>query len=184
MYNNPSGDFTRVSIGPGRLYLGAAGSTPAIEVGYVKGDAAITFKREQVEVRQGSPQTIIDALVKAEDLMFEINGIEWNLDMLAYVIGDGSTSVSGADEIFRMGGKPTVNKRALRFVHIAADGSTIDLHIFKVIGEGTIAVGVKAEDTHEFPYKFKAIDPNASTDWAGATLSNGQKLCKIIRTRV
>lgn len=184
MYNNPSGDFTRVSLGPGRVYIGATGSTPSVEIGYVKGNATLSFKRDQVLVRQGSPQTVVDALAKAEDVMLEVTGIEWNLDNLAYAIGDGVTSVSGAQEIFQLGGKPLFTKRALRFVHIAADGSTIDLHMYRVIGQGEVAIAVNADDTHELPFKFMATDPGTANDWAGVALTDGKKLCKLIRTKV
>jgi hypothetical protein len=183
MYNNPSGDITKVTLGPGTLYLGAVGSTPAVDVGYVKGEAVITIERKQVEIRQGSPQTIIDALVSEENAMIEFTGIEWNLDNLTWVLADGVTSVSGAVDTLKVGGKPVTSKRALRFQHIAANGSTVTFDMWKCIGEGQISIKANPDNLHEFPYKFKAIDPG-TTDWAGASLTDGQKLVRIQRTRV
>lgn len=182
MYNQPVNDSTRYSIGPGIIYLGPVGSTPSVDVGALRGNATITLNREKVEIRQGSPQTLQDCLIKQEDAMIEFTGIEWNLDRLAQVLMDGATSLSGAQEIFKVGGRPNANKWALRFVHKMADGGTIDVSMWKVLGEGKIAIGVNSDDVHQMPYKFTAIDPG-STDWAGAALSDGQKLVKIVRTK-
>lgn len=183
MYNLPSGDITQVSVGPGRLLLGTAGATPSTDVGYVKGAATLTIERKQSEVRQGSPQTIVDAFAVEENVMLEITGIQWNLDALQRVVGDGATSVSGADTILKVGGTPAVAKMALRFQHVMPNGGTVTVDIWKAIGEGNIAVAVNPDDQHEMPYKFKAIYPG-TTDWGGATLANGQQLVKISRTAV
>ena len=182
MYNNPSGTIGQVTLGPGVIYLGSSGSTPSVDVGYVRGSATLNFKREQVEIRQGSPQTIVDALASAEDVMIEFTGIEWDMDNLLHVLGDGATSVSGAQEILKMGGTPANAKKALRYVHRMSDGGTLEVDIWKCIGEGTFEASINPDDLHEIKYKFKAIDPG-STDWAGASLTDGQKLVKVIRTR-
>lgn len=183
MYNLPTGDITQVSLGPGILYLGAAGSTPSTDIGYVKGGGTLTIERKQTEIRQGSPQTIVDALVNEENVMLELNGIQWNLDAMLRVLGDGATSVSGADRILKIGGTPGVSKFALRFQHRMADGGTCTTDLWKCIGEGTVAIKINENDVHEVPYKFKAIYPG-TTDWGGATLTNGQQLIKIARTAV
>lgn len=181
MYNNPSGTLGNITIGPGIIYLGASGTTPSVDVGYVKGKATLMYNREQKEVRAGSPQTIIDALVSQEDVMVEFTGIEWNFDNLLHVLGDGATSVSGANKILKGGGTPATAKKALRFIHKMADGGTLELDLWKCIGEGKIEATINSDDIHEIKYKFKAMDPG-TTDWAGAALSDGQKLVKIVRT--
>jgi len=182
MYNNPSGTSGQISIGPGIVYLGAAGSNPSIDVGYVRGSATLMFTREQVEIRQGSPQTIIDALVGAEDVTLEFTCIQWSLDAMLHVLGARATSVSGANDILKIGGTPAVTKKALRFVHKMADGGTLDVSLWKCIGEGVIEAAINPDDIHELQYKFKAVDPG-TTDWAGAALTDGQKLAKVVRTR-
>jgi hypothetical protein len=182
MYNNPSGDANQITLGPGKIYLGATGATPATEVGYVKGNAVINLERTQTEVRQGSPQTLIKGLANREDAMIEFTGIQWNLDNIMHMLGDGATSVTDPSDFLKFGGTPTVNERALRFEHRAADGSTIFVDFWKCIPDGVMAININAEDTHEIPYKFKAIDPGA-TDWAGAALTDGQKLVRITRVR-
>lgn len=182
MYNNPSGTIGQVTIGPGIIYLGATGSTPSMDVGYIRGKATMNYKREQKEIRQGSPQNLVASLVSQEDFTIEFQGIEWNLNNLLLVLGDGATSVSGANDIFKVGGTPAMATKALRFVHKMADGGTLEVDVWKALGEGTIEVDVNENDLHEVKYKFKAVDAG-STDWAGAALSDGQKLVKIVRTR-
>lgn len=182
MYNNPSGDVNKISLGPGIVYIGTTGSTPTIDVGYVKGEATLTFERSQTEIRQGSPQTIVDALVNSENVMIEFSGIEWNLDNLLYALGDGATSVSGATDIYKVGGKPVVQKRSLMFFHKMADGSSLFVDLWKAVPEGVITSKVSPTDPHEQAYKWKAMDPG-NTDWAGGTLSDGQRLVRVRRIR-
>lgn len=178
MYNNPSGSITKVSIGPGILLIGPVGSTPSVDMGYVKGDMTLTIDRQQEEIRQGSPQTIVAAMAKSEDVMVEFTGIEWNLDNLFRLLGDGATSATNPNDFLKFGGTPNVTAYALRFQHKMANGSTLTFDLWKCIGDGTIAIKAGADSNHEVPYKFKAIDPGA-TDWAGAALTDGQKLARI-----
>lgn len=183
MYNKPSGTASKYSIGPGRVFLGPVGSTPSVDVGYVKDDMTITITRTKVEVRQGSPQILIDQLASAEDVSVEFKGIEWNLDNLARVCGAGATSVSGADLVYKLGGSPGFNPLALLFVHKMADGGTMSVDLWKVLGEGQVVVSAKAADLHDLQYKFNVMD-GGTTDWAGASLTDGQALMRIRHTRV
>lgn len=183
MYNNPSGSITKVSIGPGILLIGPVGATPTIDMGYVKGEMTLTIDRQQEEIRQGSPQTIVAAMAKSEDVMVEFTGIEWNLDNLLRTLGDGATSVTSPNDFLRFGGTPNVTAYALRFQHKMANGGTLSFDLWKAIGDGTIAIKVGNDSNHEVPYKFKAIDPG-TTDWAGAALTDGQKLARLTWTRV
>ena len=182
MRNKPVGSIEQVSIGPGRLLLGAADATPTVDLGYVRGGATLTFERNQVEIRQGSPQNLIKMLASQEDVMLEINGIEWDFDNISYLLGDGQTSISGADKILEFGGRPNNTEVALQYLHTFPDGSTLTLNIWKANGNGTLAAALNPDDLHELPYKFTAID--VSTDWASNALTNGKTLCKVIHTVV
>jgi len=180
-YNVPTYDTARFSFGPGVLYMGAPGSTPAIEVGAVKGDAELTVERNRIEVYQGSPQSKIAQYAIKEDVILKITGIEWNLDNIAYALGAGVTTHLGAQEILEFGGDMDMYNRALRFVHRTADGSTIDIHIFKAEGSGTLTAALKEADMHEFPFEFHAME--GTTDFEGSALADLKKKFKIIRTR-
>lgn len=181
-YNVPSYDTKRITFGPGILYLGAPGSTPSVDIGAVKGKAEITIERKKLEVKQGSPQTLVAQYAVEETVSLKVTGIEWNMDNLAYALGAGVTAVSGAEETLEFGGDMDVSSRALRYVHKTADGSTIDVHIFKAQGDGKISVSVNETEVHEFPYQFNALE--GTTDFANQTLAAKKKLFKIIRTKV
>lgn len=181
-YNVPSYNTSRFSFGPGVLYMGAAGATPSIDIGAVKGDAELSIKRTALEVKQGSPQSLVKKYAVAEEISLKVTGIEWNLNNLAYAVGAGTTSQSGAQEILQFGGDLTFLQRALRFVHIQPDGSTIDLQCFLTEGAGELAVAFKEGDVHEFPYQFNLLE--ASVDFSNAALASNKKKFKIIRTQV
>lgn len=181
-YNVPSYDTTRFSFGPGILYMGAAGATPTIDVGAVKGDTELSIERTLLEMKQGSPQSRIKAYAVEEMVSLKVTGVEWNLTNLSYALGAGVTSVSGAQEIMDFGGDMSVNTRALRYVHIAPDGSTIDIHLFKAESNGKIAISIKESEFHQFPFEFVAVE--GSVDFTNAALANNKKKFKIIRTKV
>src|SRR5262245_41469480 len=104
MANVPAYDTSRISFGPGILYLGPVGSTPTIDVGAVKGDFSLEIKRTPLEVKQGSPQSLIIEYVVDEAVTFKGTGIEWNLDRLADILGAGVTTISGPVTSIAFGG--------------------------------------------------------------------------------
>lgn len=177
-YNMPSGDVTRTTIGPGIIYLGPIGATPTVDVGYVKGEMALSVTRSMTEIRQGTPQTIVQVLANQEDVMVEFKGIQWNLDALLHAIGDGATSASNPNDILKFGGRHTVTGKALRFFHKLADGSSLFFDMYKCMTDGNVQINIDPNNPHEISMKFKALDPG-STDWAGAALTDGQKLAKV-----
>lgn len=180
MYNKPSGNTGQISIGPGIIRVGPSGTTPSFDVGFVSGDATLMFKREAVDVRAGSPQIIIDRLASAEDLSIEFTGIEWDMDVLLRAIGDGASSVSAPNELFKTGGRPKFDKYAVQFEHRMADGGTLTLNIWKAAPSGEIEATIALEEPHNLSMKFDAMD--VATDWAGATLAAGSQLASLIRT--
>ena len=182
MYNKPAGTIGNVTIGPGILYLGVAGATPTIDVGYVTGDATLKFDRQKLEIRQGSPQTLIAQFAKQEDYTLEVKGIEWNLNALMRALGDGATSVSGASDIFKVGAGPAMTGIALQYVHKMSDGGTLTLNMWKVLPDGTVESSINAEKPHELKLKFIGMDPG-STDWGSGALTDGQKMLSLTRTR-
>ena len=178
MYNNPSGNASQITVGPGILLVGPAGATPTTDMGYIKGGITINIERAQTEIRQGSPQTIIAALVNKEDVMIEFKGIQWNLDNIAFMLGDGATTFVNPTDTLKFGGRPTTNAKAFMFQHRMADGSTLFVDLWKCIPDGSMAIAVNEDDTHELPFKFKAMYAG-TTDWAGAALADGTNLCRI-----
>ena len=181
-YNVPSYDTTRFSFGPGVLYMGAQGTTPLIDIGAVKGDAELSVERTMLEMFQGSPQSLVKKFAVKEDVKLKVTGVEWDLDNLAYGLGAGVTSVSGAQEIFEFGGDTAVNNRAFRFVHRLPDGGTVDIHLFAAEGAGKLAVAMKETDFHEFPFEFSCLE--GTVDFTNTSLATNKKKFKIIKTKV
>ena len=180
--NVPSYNTSRFSFGPGILYMGAAGSTPTIDVGAVKGDAELSIERVRLEMKQGSPQSLVKSYAIEENITLKVNGAEWNYNNLAYALGAGVTSQVGAQEVFEFGGDQDTNSRALRYLHLQPDGSTVDIHIFSAEGAGNLAIALKETDFHEFPFEFNALE--GTVDFTNASLANNKKKIKIIRTQV
>lgn len=180
-FNVPVLSTNRLSFGPGILYLGTPGTTPLVDIGEVMGDATLDIKRTMLEVWQGSPQTLVQKYAIKEEVMLKVTGIEWNLTNLAYVLGAGVTTQSGATEQIDFGGDMAVSKRAVRYLHIQPDGSTIDVQLFTTQGKGEVNVAFKEKAIHEFPYEFSCLE--GTTDFQGATLQDKKKKFRILRTQ-
>ncbi len=181
-YNVPSYETSRFSFGPGILYMGVPGTTPLVDIGAVKGNAEISIERKALEIKQGSPQSLIDQYAIEEILSLKITGIEWDFDNLSYALGAGTTGITGTVETFEFGGAMSISNRALRFVHIQPDGSTVDVHFFKAQGSGKVAITLNEADTHEFPYEFRVLE--GTSDFTNQALTANKKLFKVIRTKV
>jgi len=174
--NVPSYNVKRLSFGPGILYLGAAGTTPTTDVGAVRAGATLAFTREKLEIKQGSPEQLIQQYVTAETVRLEVHGIEWNLENLRYALGAGEiSSISGGQQM-DFGGDMTITNCSVKFVHQMPAGGTVEVDIWKAQGQGEIEITF-GMDPHEFPYVFLALV--ADTDWAGNTLPANGRLCRI-----
>ncbi len=180
-YNVPTYDTSRFSFGPGVIYVGVPGTTPLTEIGAVKGDAELSIERTRLEVFAGSPQSKIAQYVTKEEVIMKVTGIEWNLDNLNFALGAGVTGASNPNETFEFGGDMTFGNKAVRFVHRTADGSTIDIHLFKCEGSGKLSISFKETDMHEFPFEFHTLE--GTSDFANGALAANKKHFKIIRTK-
>lgn len=180
-YNLPAYKTQRLSFGPGILYIGAPGSTPLVDIGSVMGDANLDIKRTMLEIWQGSPATLIAKYAIKEEVSLKVTGIEWNLTNLAYVLGAGVTVQNGATEQMDFGGDMAVTSRAVRYLHIQPDGSTIDIQLFSTNGKGEVSITMKEKDSHGFPYEFDCIE--ATVDFQNAAVTSPKKKFRILRTQ-
>lgn len=181
-YNVPTYNTSRFSFGPGIVYIGLPGTTPLTEIGAVKGDAELLIQRVALEVKAGSPQSLIKSYAVEENVGLKFTGIEWNLNNLAFALGAGATSLVGAAEVFKFGGDIDKTSYAVRFVHRTPDGGTIDIHLFDGEGAADLAIALKETDIHEFPFEFKALE--GQTDFEGSALASNEKKIKIVRTPI
>ena len=147
-----------------------------IDVGAVKTGAVLTFTRDKLEVKQGSPESLIKQWVITETVRLEVVGHEWNIDNLQYAIGTGIITTDGDEKSMDIGGDMEVKEASLKFVHQMPAGGTVEVDIWKAQSAGELSVTFGG-DPHEFPYTFVALD--ASTDWSGSSLPSAGRLCRI-----
>lgn len=178
--NVPTYDSNDFSFGPGVIYMGAAGSTPATEVGAITEDGvSLEVTSEKKVITQGNPKIPIFAFAQAQGAMVKFTGIEWDFDKLAKALGAGTTSSGGGSDSFLFGGDPIVTSYALWVQHqMAVTGQTLNLYVWKAFAEAGMAINFN-QDEHQFPNSYVAM--RSTTDWAGTTLTYRQQLFKLVR---
>ena len=178
-YNIPDYTTKDFSFGPGVLRIGATATTPMTDIGACRG-AVLHISRGVLAVMQGSPAVEVKRYAISEEVSIELEGIEWNLDNIAFALGTGTTTHVGFTDTLALGGDMEFAEKALLYRHIQPDGSTIDICLYQVQPDPTLDIDFKNEP-HTFPYKFFAQE--ATSDFENAALAAKQKLMKITRVR-
>lgn len=181
-FNLPEYDEDNFSFGPGRLFLGAAGATPTVDVGAITEDG-VTIQPENTtgDIMQGNPRQIVYSFNQQQGVTVEVSGMEWNFDNLAYALGAGQTTLSASEDVWEYGGQPITKQAAIHVQHqMAAAGHTLDAYIWKAVTNGNPSLPF-THDAHNFALAFKA--QLSKTDWAGNALDSGQQLIKCVRTK-
>jgi hypothetical protein len=180
--NIPSYTVNNISLGPGILYIGLAGTTPTIDAGAISEDGMeFNVTREFLEVFQGQPRTLITTFPISETVELTIQGIEWDLMQLPMALGCGVTTFSSTLETFSFGGDTANDRVAVIVQHAMPSGNTVSIYLWTAepLGEWTMSM---APDTlHTFPYSFRAVV--STTDWGGTALPVGQQLFRIVREK-
>ncbi len=178
--NLPTVTRNDISFGPGRLFLGVAGTTPSVDVGAITEDGVtVEFASEQRDIMQGNPKLIELTFFQSQMVMVKVTSIEWNFDSLAFALGAGNTSASGTFEAFAFGGEPCPTEVALHVEHeMCLSGNTINVYVWRAVGEGNVSLPF-THDEHQFEYNWKAL--RAATDWASASLNSDEQLIQILR---
>lgn len=179
-YNVPTVTTNDISFGPAVLYVGAAGTTPTVDVGSITEDGVtIEIASEKRYIAQGNPRINYYTFTQAQSVMVKITGIEWDFDNFNYALGAGVTTSTGSEKTFTFGGDPIVQNVALHIEHyMAASGNTLNVYVWKATSEGGLTLPL-GQDEHQFEYNFTALA--ADTDWAGTALANQEKLLKLER---
>jgi len=171
--NVPSGNVKNVSFGPGVLFIGAPGSTPTTDVGYVRG-SQLSFARTPLDLNQGMPDTLIKRWITAEQATLTFTGLELTLANLKDALGAGE--ISGTN--LGLGGDLNTEERAVMLRHSTQAGYTIFVDFYFATREGDFSMSFE-NDFLELPFGFRALE--TATDWAGAALSEQQRLFRIRR---
>lgn len=178
--NFPTGTPDDISFGPAVLFIGAAGSTPSTDVGYISEDGvSLEFTNEMRTIMQGNPKLPIKKFSQAQGVKVKLTSIEWNFDRLHDALGAGNTSASGTFEAFDFGGEPCPDELALHIRHkMCASGDTLNCYVWRAVGDGVTTLPF-THDEHKFPYSYEALQ--ATTDWGGNALAYDEQLIQILR---
>jgi len=180
MFNMPTYDTDDISLGPGVIFLGPVGSTPAVEVGAVRSGSTLTITREVVDVEQGTPAALIKSFARKEMISLTFRGLQWSLRDLAWALGAGVTAEDATEATLGFGGDMDVSNVALMFRHELPVGHTVETYFWAARGSGEVAIE-HGDDPHEFPYTFNAV--RQTVDWNGDALASQQQLFKIVRKK-
>ncbi len=182
MLNVPSYSTSNFSFGPGRLFLGASGTTPSVDVGGITEDGIkVTVTSKKKDIFQGNPKLVAYTFSQEQGVMVELSGIEWNVTSFAYALGSGTTTSVSASDTYVFGGDPIVDSVAIHVQHqMAVPGHTLNMYVWKAVSDGDLEIGL-GHDEHKFPYKYKA--QRSTTDWAGTSLGEDAQLMKLYRQK-
>ena len=181
-YNVPTVTTSDISFGPARVFIGAAGSTPAVDVGAITEDGvSVEITSEKRTISQGNPRINYYTFTQAQSVMVGFTSIEWDFENFASALGAGATTTSGSADTFSFGGDPLVDEVALHVQHyMASSGNTLNVYVWKATSEQGITMPF-GQDEHQFEFKFSAIASN--TDWAGGATSAITRLIKLEREK-
>lgn len=175
MYNVPAYTTNQLSLGPGRIYIGAAGTTPSTDVGAVRSGMNFAVTRTKVQIKQGNPLMIIKTFVTEELGVLTLTGLEWDLDNFAMAVGQTTTTVGNT---FDMGGDMNIHEVALKLVHVNPEGHTYTVYVWRAEPRGDLTINL-TDEPHEFEMAFEAII--TTVDWAGTTLASGDQMFKLYK---
>ena len=178
--NIPTVDRDSISFGPARLFLGAAGATPTVDVGAITEDGVtVEFASEMKDITQGNPKLPELSFIQSQNVMVKVTSIEWDFTSLSYALGAGNTSASGTFEAFAFGGEPCPTEVALHVQHqMCRSGNTLNVYVWRAVGEGNASLPF-THDEHQFEYGWKAL--RAATDWASNVLASDEQLIQVLR---
>lgn len=176
----PNGSTNDISFGPARVYLGAAGTTPTTDVGFIGEDGVtIELTSEKRNITQGNPQLIEYSFVQTQSVMINFTSIEWDYDNFVFALGAGVTTNGGGVETFSFGGDPINVLTAIHIEHeMAVTGNTLNIYAWKAQSESGFSLPL-TQDEHQFEFSFTVL--RAKDSWDGASLPAEQQLIKIER---
>jgi hypothetical protein len=180
--NVPTFTSSNFSFGPGRLFLGAAGTTPSVDVGGITEEGiSVTLMNKKKDITQGNPKIPVYTFSQEQGVTLKLSGIEWNVTTLLYGLGSGNTTSVSSQDTLSFGGDPLVEAVALWAQHyMAVAGHTLNMYVWRAVSDGDIEMALN-HDEHKFPYQWKA--QRSTTNWAGATLAFDEQLIQIYRQK-
>lgn len=180
--NVPSFTSNNFSFGPGILYLGAAGTTPLVDVGAISEDGIkMTPTNKKKDIFQGNPKIPVYTFAQEQGLQVSVTGIEWNVNNLLYGMGSGNTTSTGSADTYAFGGDPLIDAVALHVQHkMAVPGHTLNAYVWRAVADADVEMAL-IHDEHKFPYTWKA--QRSTTNWAGTSLAYDEQIFQLYRQK-
>jgi len=177
-FNQPTQDYSNISFGPARVFLGPSGTTPTIDVGALGEDGvSVEWQSEKRDIRQGNPGMIAYSFMTSQGFRVSWTALEYSVANMALAFGAGVTAVSAAIHTWAMGGDPIIATAAVLVQHqMATGGDTLNISVWKARGDGNIGIAMAMEE-HKIPMAFQAM--RATTNWAGAALGSTSELVSV-----
>jgi hypothetical protein len=183
MANIPTFNCDNISIGPGIFFIGAAGTTPTIDIGAISEDGMeITVTQEFLDVFQGNPKSLTCRFKTGEDVELVASGLEWNLPNLVFALGGGVTTSTATLDTFSFGSSPSTDDVAVLIQHAMPSGDTVSFYLWKAQVLGDWSLTLAQDELQTFPFSFKGLV--ATQNWGGEALPVGQQLFRIVREKV
>ena len=183
-YNIPGYDVDSITLGQCIILMdpyrtpSALGITPSTDVGAID-EATISINRELLDLKQGTPQLLIQQWAIGESGQLTLKGWEWNIENFYKVFAAGSTGINGSEETFEFGGDYMVQPVQIRLQHMTPTGATIFLDFWRCTGSGSLEFQFNPADFNKFDYTFNLW--RGLSNWTDDTLTVGTRLFKYTR---
>ena len=183
-YNIPDYDVDSITLGQCIVYIDpyraptALGITPTTDVGAID-EATISISRELLDLKQGTPQLLLQQWAIGEAGQLTLKGWEWNINNFYKVFAAGSTSSLGDIETFEFGGDYNVQPVQVRLQHLTPNGATIYLDFWRCTGAGTLEFQFNPTGFNKFDYTFNLW--RGLSNWTAGVLAVGTRLFKYTR---
>jgi hypothetical protein len=183
-YNIPNYDVDSITLGQCVVYMDSyraptpEGVTPRTDVGAID-EATISINREFLDLKQGTPQILVQQWAIGETGKLSFKGWEWNVNNFSKVFAAGTTSGVNDTETFELGGDYIVKPVQIRLMHMTPTGATIYLDFWRCTGSGSLEFHFNPTDFNKFDYDFNLW--RGLSNWTADTLAVGTRLFKYTR---
>ena len=183
-WNISTYDTSKISFGPGVLFIAPLGTTPsdnsAYDIGAVTSGAELSITREMLDVQQGNPKQLIKRWVTAESVQLTVNGLEIDTNKLAKSLGAGVTTTAGTLDTLLFGSDVNAQEYSVSFRHQMPSGTTVYIDLWKAqpSGEMTMTFG---DEPVQVPYVFVAQD--SANEWGSTSNAATNSKGRLLRIR-
>jgi hypothetical protein len=178
-FNVPSYDTSKISFGPGVLYMDvwtgtSPPNTPSIDIlndiGALSEDGiSVELTSDKRYIAQGNPRLNIFGVSQVQSVSVSVTGIEWNVNTFKRAIGSGTVATGGSEDTFAWGGDPSCVEVGLVIKHKQITGYDLMVYVWKAVSETGFSLPF-GQDEHSFEYRFNAL--HSSVDFGSTAITD------------